>query len=142
MDEKLKDSGIRTIGDEQAEGNSLDVAYRRNLQTDSLDFISPMIEKIAGFSSQEMISMGSMSKSSDLTHPDDSLLISAGFAHALDIGFGTLEYRFKHKDGKYRWFADHFTIIKDQNGRPLFSEGIMRDVTDIKKAEEEKKGSK
>jgi PAS domain S-box-containing protein len=47
----------------------------------------------------------------------------------MDIGFGTLEYRFKHKDGKYCWFADHFTIIKDQKGKPLFSEGIMRDIT-------------
>jgi len=134
MNEKLRNAD-QTVENQQIGKNSLDVAYRRNLQTDSLDFMSPVIEKIAGYSAQEMIAMGSISKSSDLIHPDDLPLVTAGFAHAIDIGFGTLEYRFKHKDGKYRWFADHFTIIKDQDGSPLYSEGIMRDITGIKKEE-------
>lgn len=124
-----------SLRDKQATDNSLDVAYRRNIQADKLDFMSPVIEKIAGYSVQEMIAMGSISNTGDLIHSDDLPLVNAGFAHALDIGFGTLEYRFKHKDGKYRWFADHFTIIKDQKGKSLFSEGIMRDITEIKKAE-------
>lgn len=138
MNEKLSSSDTHAIGDKLTAENSFDVAYRRNLQTDSLDFMSTVIEKIAGFSAQEMIAMGSLSNSGDLIHPDDLPLVTAGFSHALDIGFGTLEYRFKHKDGKYRWFADHFTIIKDQYGSPLFSEGIMRDITEIKKTGFEK----
>lgn len=132
MDEMLRNSATNNIEDKKAAENSFDVAYKRNLQTDSLDFMSPVVEKITGFSAQEMMAMGSISNTGDLIHPDDLPLVNAGFSHALDIGFGTLEYRFKHKDGKYRWFADHFTIIKDQNGSPLFSEGIMRDITEIK----------
>jgi len=124
-----------SLEDKKATDNSFDITYRRNLQADKLEFMSPMIEKIAGFSAQEMIAMGSISKSGDLIHPDDLPLVTAAFAHAMDIGFGTLEYRFKHKDGKYRWFADHFTIIKDQKGKPLFSEGIMRDINKVKKEE-------
>lgn len=138
MDEKLRNSGVQPAGDKQAGENSRDVTYRRNLQTDSLDFMSPVIEKITGFSAQEMIEMGSMSDSSRLIHAEDHPLLIAGFAHAIDVGFGTLEYRFKHKDGKFSWIADHFTIINDQNGKPLFSEGIMRDITEVKKAEEKK----
>ena len=133
MNEKSRNSGTHITGDKRAAENSLDVAYRRNLQTDRLDFMSPVVEKVTGFSAQEMIAMSSMSESSNLIHPDDHSLVTAGLAHALDIGFGTLEYRFKHKDGEYRWFVDHFTIIKDQNGRPLFSEGTMRDITESKK---------
>lgn len=133
MNEKLRTAGTHIIGDKLEAENSLDVAYRRNLQTDIVDFMSPMVEKITGFSAQEMLVMSSISVSFDLIHPDDRLLVTAGLAHACDIGFGTLEYRFKHKDGKYRWLADHFTIIKDQNGKPLFSEGIMRDITESKK---------
>lgn len=134
MSEKVGGFNI-SLEDKKATDNSFDVAYRRNLQADKLEFMNPMIEKIAGFSAQEMIAMGSISSSGDLIHPDDLPLVTAAFAHAMDIGFGTLEYRFKHKDGKYRWFADHFTIIKDQKGKPLFSEGIMRDITKIKKEE-------
>lgn len=134
MSEKVGGFNI-SLEDKKVTDNSFDIAYRRNLQADKLEFMSPMIEKIAGFSAQEMIAMGSISKSGDLIHPDDLPLVTAAFAHAMDIGFGTLEYRFKHKDGKYRWFADHFTIIKDQKGKPLFSEGIMRDINKVKKEE-------
>lgn len=136
MNEKVSNSCTHIVGDKRAGENSLDVAYRRNFQNDSVDFMSPVVEKIAGFSAQEMIAMSRINKSFDLVHPDDRPLVTAGLTHAIDIGFGTIEYRFKHKDGKYRWFADHFTIIKDQNGRPLFSEGIIRDITESKKAEE------
>ena len=115
--------------------SSLDVAYRRNLQTDSYDYMSPVVEKITGFSVQEMSAM-STSEALGLIHPDDRSLVTAGLVKAFDTGFGTLEYRFKHKDGKYRWFADYFTVKKDRNGRPLFSGGIVRDITESKKAEE------
>lgn len=75
--------------------------------------MSPVVEKITGFSVQEMTEMSSMSESFNLIHPDDRQLVTDGLTHTCKIGFGTLEYRFKHKDGKYRWFANHFTIIKD-----------------------------
>ncbi len=115
--------------------NSLDVAYRRNLQTDVYDYMSPVVEKITGFSAQEMSTMSS-NEALGLIHPEDRSLVTSGLVKAFDTGFGTLEYRFKHKDGKYLWFADHFTIIRDQNGSPLFSGGIVRDITENKKAEE------
>ncbi|HET8685402.1 MAG TPA: PAS domain-containing protein, partial [Methanosarcina sp.] len=115
--------------------SSLDVAYRRNLQTDSYDYMSPVVEKITGFSAQEMSAM-SITESLDCIHPDDRSLVTSGLVQAFDTGFGTLEYRFKHKDGKYRWFADYFTVNKDKNGKPLFSGGIVRDITERKKAEE------
>ncbi|HEY3361702.1 MAG TPA: PAS domain S-box protein [Methanosarcina sp.] len=115
--------------------NSLDVAYRRNLQTDIYDYMSPVVEKITGFSAQE-ISVMSANETLGRVHPDDLLIVTSGLVQAYNDGFGTLEYRFKHKDGKYRWFADSFTVNKDQNGRPLFSGGIVRDITERKNAEE------
>jgi len=115
--------------------NSLDVAYRRNLQTDSYDYMSPVVKKITGFSAQEISSMNA-SETLGRIHPDDRLIVTSGLAQACNTGFGTLEYRFKHKDGKYRWFSDHFTVNKDQNGSLLFSGGIVQDITERKKAEE------
>jgi hypothetical protein len=49
MNEKLRNSGTNIIENKQAAENSFNVAYRRNLQTYSLDFMSPVIKKIAGF---------------------------------------------------------------------------------------------
>jgi PAS domain S-box-containing protein len=115
--------------------NSLDMAYRRNLQTNIYDYMSPVVEKITGFSSQEMSSM-SLNEILDRVHPNDRFMVTSGLEKALDTGFGTLEYRFKHKDGTYRWFADSFTVKKDWNARPLFRGGIVRDITKGKQVEE------
>ena len=109
--------------------------YRRNLQTDRYDYMSPVIEQITGFSAQEMSAMSS-NEVLDRIHPEDRPLVAAELAQAFDSGLGILEYRFKCKDGEYRWFADHFTVIKDQNGRPLFRGGIVRDITERRQAEE------
>jgi PAS domain S-box-containing protein len=115
--------------------NSIDAAYRRNLQTDRYDYMSLAVEQITGFSVQEMNAM-SINEVLDRVHPDDRPLVAVELAQAFDKGLGTLEYRFKCKNGQYRWFADHFKVIKDHNGKPLFSGGIVRDITENKQAEE------
>ncbi len=115
--------------------NSLDVAYRRNLQTDCYDYMSPVVEQITGFSAQEINSMRANEVLS-CVHPDDRLLIAAEMTRAFDTGVGTLEYRFKCKDGQYRWLADRFKIIRDQKGKLLFSGGVVRNITESKQAEE------
>ena len=116
--------------------NSLDVAYRRNLQTDLYDYMSPVVEQITGFSAQEMSAMSTDAVLNHV-HPADRPLVTAEMSRALDAGHGTLEYRFKRKDGQYSWFADHFTVTKDRDGKPLFSGGIVRDISESKQAEEE-----
>ncbi len=113
--------------------NSLDVAYRQNFQTDSYDYMSPVVKKITGYSAQE-ISSGNASEILGRIHPDDLPIVTSERDRAYDTGSGTLEYRFKHKDGKYRWFADRFTVTKGLNGKLLFSGGIIRDITERKKS--------
>ena len=115
--------------------NSLDVAYRRNLQSDSYDYMSPVVEQVTGFSAQEM-NTTSVNEILGRIHPDDRPLVAAELAQAFDAGIGTLVYRFKCKNGQYRWFADRFKVIKDQNGKLLFSGGVVRDITENKQAEE------
>ncbi|MEJ5244141.1 MAG: ABC transporter substrate binding protein [Bacteroidota bacterium] len=56
---------------------------------------------------------------------------SAMFSSSVDI------YRLKRKDGTIIWVEDHPRYIKDENGNIIFHEGICRDITDRKKAEEE-----
>lgn len=49
-------------------------------------------------------------------HSDDRPLVDQESAQSLVEGFGAQEYRFKCKDGKYHWLADHFSIIRDKTG--------------------------
>ncbi|MDG6258134.1 MAG: PAS domain S-box protein [Methanomicrobiaceae archaeon] len=116
--------------------NSLDAVYRRDLQTDRYDYMSPVIEEITGFTPDEMNTM-SIDEVLDRIHPDDRRPVDAELARAVASGRGILEYRFRGKDGHYRWLADHFTILRDRDGHPLYRGGVVRDVTERKQVEDE-----
>ncbi len=109
--------------------NSLDVAYRRNLQTNQYDYMSPVSEQVLGFTVEEMITM-TFEEAVERIHPQDRLAVEMGLQRAAKHGKGKLEYRFKCKDGIYRWVADHVTVTKGEEGEPLYRTGILRDVTE------------
>ena len=54
-------------------------------------------------------------------------------------GHGTLEYRFRHRDGHYIWIQDTFTVTHDQDGKPKEIVGSWADVSDRKRVEAELK---
>jgi PAS domain S-box-containing protein len=47
-------------------------------------------------------------------------------------------FRQRRKDGSEIWVEDHCHYVHDEGGNVLFHEGILRDVTERKRAEEEK----
>jgi diguanylate cyclase (GGDEF)-like protein/PAS domain S-box-containing protein len=52
----------------------------------------------------------------------------AGVAHAID-------YRAKAPDGRVFWIRDSALLVRDTSGRPLYYEGIIEDVTELKMRE-------
>jgi PAS domain S-box-containing protein len=122
--------------------NSLDAAYRRNLQTDRYDYMSPVFEQIAGWTVEEMNSAGIEEVLAKI-HPDDLPEVQKEIDRtwtACEAGqpaTGTLEYRFRAKDGTYRWLGDHISVLADSAGRALYRLGIVRDITERKRRDEE-----
>lgn len=117
--------------------NSLDVAYRRNLRTNRYDFFSPAAEQATGFPAQELMGKD-LEFVRNRIHPND-LAASASLlekAQTGEVTSGIIEYRFKHKNGNYRWFSDRFQVVKDDDGRPLYWVGVSRDVTEQKEMED------
>ncbi len=121
--------------------NSLDAAYRRNLQTDCYDYISPVIDHVLGWSIEDMNRMDTQTVLA-LIHPDDVAMIAQeiertnALCQATGRATGMLEYRIRDQDGEYRWVGDTITTLADKEGRPLYRLGIVRDITDRKRAEE------
>ena len=114
--------------------NSLDSAYRLDFQNNHFDYMSPVIEQITGFTPEEIDSMGNEGLFNRI-HPEDQSRIDMAIKQSLVEGVGTHEYRFKCKDGKSRWLADYFSLIRDKRGLIRFRAGIVRDITKRKQEE-------
>ena len=89
---------------------------------------------IVGYHAGELLGM----TVSDLTHPDDR----AGDAELIDpfLRGDTLTYdndkRYVRKDGSVCWVAVTARMVKDANGRPLHTVGVIRDITERKQADD------
>ncbi len=115
--------------------HSLDALYRRNLLTGRADYYSPAIELLTGFTVEESLAMP-MDAILGRVHPDDLPWVRDAKQNPASLtAGGTIDYRFRRKDGTYRWFSDRFRILFDEEGRPVAREGVIRDITEQKQAE-------
>lgn len=97
-------------------------------------YISPQIETL-GFTQDEWIT------EPDLwirqIHPDDQARVVASIEQSTDNNLLLkLEYRLITRDGRTKWFLDQVVDVFDENGKPLFRQGYMLDITERKLAEE------
>jgi PAS domain S-box-containing protein len=120
--------------------NAMDAAYRRNLQQDQYDYMSPVIEQITGWTVEEM-TQASLAAMQERICPDDRIWVEQEIERTLadcrtrGRATGEVEYRFLCKDGHYRWIADRIFVLADDTGNPLYRGGIFRDITARKQAE-------
>jgi diguanylate cyclase (GGDEF)-like protein/PAS domain S-box-containing protein len=119
--------------------NSLDAAYKRDLRSNAYEYFSPVITRISGYTPDEMKSMP-LETAVGLMHPEDQAEIERVFAESISSTPGTVhqvDYRFKHKDGQYRWFQDQFIVVQDAQGQPAALIGSVEDVTERRHAREQ-----
>ena len=69
-------------------------------------------------------------------HPEDRA--SAYATHGSLLARGTIEceYRFRHKDGTYRWIRDELRLVQAARGQTVEAVGAWLDITERKRAEE------
>ena len=118
--------------------NSLDASYKRNLLTHSYEYLSPAYSRISGYSADQMRTMP-IETIIELMHPDDVPEVNRIIALSLaetSITTYQLEYRFRHKEGSYRWFHDKYTVLRNLKGEPEALIGSVSDISDRKMIEE------
>ncbi|MGD9084914.1 MAG: PAS domain S-box protein, partial [Desulfobacterales bacterium] len=72
-------------------------------------FISKNVEKELGYKAEDFINDRHFWI--DHIHPDDVQFVKTEFAKLVDQGSHVLEYRFRHKDGSYRWMRDELRLL-------------------------------
>lgn len=115
--------------------NSLDAAYRRDLRTGNYDYVSPVVKQVFNIEPDVLRSM-SLAELVDRIHPDDIEEIQRTIEQSVQTGAGRVEYRFFGDDGQYRWLADHFTVKKDSTGNAIARGGIVREITELRRAQD------
>ena len=96
-------------------------------------FVSQNVDPIMGFSAWEML------EDKDFwlnrLHPDDARRVFDEMQPLIDQGGGTIEYRFRHRDGHYVWIQDSFSVICDEAGHKQEIVGSWADISDRKEVE-------
>ncbi|UCG81495.1 MAG: PAS domain S-box protein [Desulfobacterales bacterium] len=69
-------------------------------------------------------------------HPQDRRRVLNDLPLLFEYGHQVHEYRFKHKEGKYRWMRDEFRLVGDAKGNPKEIVGYWIDITERKRVEE------
>lgn len=98
-------------------------------------YVGPQVN-VLGFSQEEWIN-GRDFWSRQL-HPDDRERVLAEFKRCGEAGVQfSCEYRLLTKFNNVLWFRDQAIVVKDDRGNRLFFQGIMTDITEHKRLEEQ-----
>ena len=96
-------------------------------------FVSENIARLLGYEPRDYLRGPSFWL--ERVHPDDLPRVLAEFPRLFELGHHSCEYRFRHKDGTYRWVSDELRLSRDEAGEPLEVVGSWSDITERKRAE-------
>lgn len=106
-----------------------------DLQTNAVLY-SPEWKRQIGYCDDEL--SNDFAEWQSRVHPDDLELTLAKVRAFLSNPRGRheAEFRFRHKDGSYRWIYTHADVLRDAAGKPVRMLGCHIDITERKRAEE------
>jgi PAS domain S-box-containing protein len=112
------------------------VTFMGSLNEDKNEFyVSPQIEALLGFSQAEWLSDPFLWFNQ--LHPDDRSYCNQEFARGCIAGGPfRAEFRALTRDGKVVWVHGEARVVRDEDGRPMFIQGVAYDITESKRAEE------
>ena len=91
-------------------------------------YVSPPIEAILGFSPHDF--EADPQTWAGRLHAQDHDRVMAQVARSVAGAESfTCEYRMVANDGRIVWFHDEARVVRDQEGRPLFFQGVMQDIS-------------
>lgn len=119
---------------------SRDLIYKLNVGIGAYEYVSPSVLTLTGFSPKEFIDLG-LQGVAERCHPETRNVVLANSSNLPFPDLGAhevpeVEYRWKRKDGVYRWFRNNRSVVRDEQGQIIAIVGVTSDITDRKEAEE------
>ena len=97
-------------------------------------YVSPQIESILGFTQEQFMSAAKFWREQILTE-DREQALAAELQILNGEGRMQCEYRIRSPKGRVIWIREEAEALTDENGRPVYLQGVMYDVTNQKEGE-------
>jgi diguanylate cyclase (GGDEF)-like protein/PAS domain S-box-containing protein len=118
--------------------NVTDVIFVQDMNF-NMTYVSPSVTPLSGYSVEEALNH----KMKDFFTPDSYAKAMGSFQKAAalaktkkDIEIPPMEYEYIRKDGSTLWGEIKVTFLRDSEGRAVGVQGVLRDITERKRAEE------
>ena len=102
----------------------------------SVSWISDNLLQVIGYPAQ--VAIGTDWWQTNIHAEDRERVMEQSTEALIADGQSTLEYRFRHGDGTYHWTRSDMRLICDESGWPSEVVGAWSDITELKRAEEER----
>ncbi len=109
------------------------ILYALRLEDLRITWISPNIQKILGYTPEEVQEPGWWQGH---VHPEDVKKAQVNRAELLTAGQAALEYRLRTKEGRWIWVRNELRVVRDEGGNPLVVVGVLSDISERKRSEE------
>ena len=122
-----KEELFRAILDNASDG----ISYQ-DLKTQGYRFMNPALVDMSGFTAEEIKGF-TVQQIFDRVHPDDRGRVDAQRRRlAQGREPESIQYRWRVKQGDYRWLIDTGKLVHDGRGRPVGLVNVRRDITRLK----------
>jgi PAS domain S-box-containing protein len=103
---------------------------------EELSSVSDHVRDMLGYSVEECLATPDFC--AKLIHPDDLGRFARGVAASFTSGkIGTMQFRLLQKSGRYIWAETHTVLVCDETGSPTGMRGVMLDIAERKRAEQQ-----
>jgi PAS domain S-box-containing protein len=104
-------------------------------ETWTVEFVSSMFAEICGYPVSDFLEHKTRTLL-DLPHADDAAWVDQTIREAIaNHKPYALEYRIYHGDGSIHWIYEKGQALYDENGEPIWADGVWLDITERKQAE-------
>jgi len=124
--------------------NVSDIIWTLSLETMRFSYISPSVRGILGFTPHEAMAMNIEETLTPSSFEEVTATLTEELAreerHNVDPNRSkTMELQQIRKDGSSAWCEATMTFIREEEGRPVEILGVTRDISERRRAEEERK---